>query len=105
MSKYGNRKTVVDGISFDSKREAARWQQLKMLERGGLISNLQRQVKYELVPRQARERSVDYYADFVYTDNSNNQQVVEDVKGVRTSTYVIKRKLMLWVHGIRVVEV
>lgn len=105
MSKYGNRRTVVDGISFDSKREAARWQQLKMLERGGLISNLQRQVKYELVPRQVRERSVDYYADFVYTDNSNNQQVVEDVKGVRTSTYVIKRKLMQWVHGIRIVEV
>lgn len=103
--KYNNRKTVVDGITFDSKREAARWQQLKLMERGGLIEGLERQVKYELVPRQVRERSVDYYADFVYTDNSNNQQVVEDVKGVRTSTYVIKRKLMLWVHGIRVVEV
>lgn len=106
MSKYGNRKTVLDGITFDSKREATRWQQLKLLERGGLISGLERQVKYELIPKQAGERAVSYYADFVYTDKQTGLTVVEDVKGYRKQpVWVLKRKLMLWRHDIRIVEV
>ena len=105
MSKFGNRKTVIDGIAFDSKREAARWQQLKLLERGGLITDLQRQVKFELIPKQVGERPAHYIADFVYTEVQNGLRVVEDTKGYRTREYVLKRKLMLWVHDIRVVEV
>lgn len=103
-AKYGNTKVEVDGMPFDSKREAARWQELRLLERAGEISDLRRQVRYELVPKLPGERPVDYIADFVYRDKNGNE-VVEDVKGVRTPAYVIKRKLMLWRHGIRIREV
>lgn len=103
-AKYGNTKVNVDGKHFDSKREAARWQELRLLERAGEISDLRRQVRYELVPKMSGERPVDYIADFVYRDKNGNE-VVEDVKGVRTPVYIIKRKLMLWRHGIRIREV
>lgn len=103
-TKYGNTKVEVDGVPFDSKREAARWRELRLLERAGEISDLRRQVRYELVPKLPGERPVDYIADFVYRDKDGNE-VVEDVKGVRTPVYVIKRKLMLWRHGIRIMEV
>ena len=103
-TKYGNAKVDVDGMRFDSKREAARWRELQLLERAGEISDLRRQVRYELVPKLPGERPVDYIADFVYRDKDGNE-VVEDVKGVRTPVYVIKRKLMLWRHGIRIREV
>ena len=103
-AKYGNTKVEIDGVPFDSKREAARWRELRLLERAGEISDLRRQVRYELVPKLPGERPVDYIADFVYRDSGGNE-VVEDVKGVRTPAYVIKRKLMLWRHGIRIREV
>lgn len=119
-SKYHARKTIIDGIKFDSEREAARWYELRLLERAGAVSGLQRQVKFVLIPAQREpdtigkrggvkagkliEREVAYIADFVYTDASG-RTVVEDAKGVRTKEYTIKRKLMLWVHGIRVQEV
>ena len=103
-AKYGNTKVEIDGMPFDSKREAARWRELRLLERAGEISDLRRQVRYELVPKMPGERPVDYIADFVYRDKDGNE-VVEDVKGVRTPVYVIKRKLMLWRHGIRIREV
>lgn len=103
-AKYGNTKVEIDGMPFDSKREAARWRELRLLERAGEISDLRRQVRYELVPKLPGERPVDYIADFVYRDKDGNE-VVEDVKGVRTPVYVIKRKLMLWRHGIRIREV
>lgn len=103
-AKYGNTKVAIDGMPFDSKREAARWQELRLLERAGEISDLRRQVRYELVPKLPGERPVDYIADFVYRDKNGNE-VVEDAKGVRTQAYVIKRKLMLWRHGIRIREV
>ena len=106
MNKYNAKKTYVDGIAFDSKKEAKRYQELKLLERGGVISDLDCQVKFELIPKQEGERAVSYYADFVYTEAQNGLRVVEDVKGYRQQpVWVIKRKLMLWVHGIRVVEV
>ena len=104
MTKYNNRKVNVDGITFDSVREAHRYKQLAMLARAGQIQDLRVQVKYLLVPKQQGERAVDYYADFVYIDE-DGQEVVEDVKGKRTPVYIIKRKLMLWVHGIKVREV
>ena len=103
MNKYGNKRVVVDGIRFDSKREAARWQELKLLERAGEIKGLERQVEYELIPKQPGERAVKYIADFRYIDH-DGKTVVEDTKGVKTPVYILKRKLLLWVHGIRVVE-
>lgn len=113
--KYGNRKTVVNGIRFDSRKEADRWQQLLLLERAGKLSDLQRQVKFELIPAQringkCVERAVSYIADFVYRDE-HGRMVVEDVKGYRDpqnagyAKFVLKRKLMLWVHKIRVKEI
>ena len=108
MAKYRNSKTVVDGMTFDSKKEALRYRELRLLERAGKISGLQCQVKFELLPAQRQggkvvERPVRYIADFVYTENGT--QVVEDAKGVRTMDFIIKRKLMLYKHGIRVREV
>lgn len=102
--KYKNTKTVVDGITFDSKREANRYSELKLLHRSCEISNLQLQVQFELIPKQDGERAVKYYADFVYLDK-NGKQVVEDTKGTRTKDYIIKRKMMLFFHGIKIVEV
>lgn len=107
-NKYGNKKWELDGQTFDSQREARRYQELRWLLRMGLISDLRRQVPYELLPSQKRggkvvERPVKYIADFVYTENG--EEVVEDAKGMRTKEYVIKRKLMLWQYGIQIREV
>ena len=104
MAKYNNTKIRVDGRLFDSKAEAARWQELQMLERAGEITELERQVEYELIPKQKGERAVKYIADFRYVDHEG-KTVVEDTKGVKTPVWIIKRKLMLRVHGIRVREV
>ena len=104
MAKYNNTKIRVDGRLFDSKAEAARWQELQLLERAGEIKELERQVEYELIPKQKGERAVKYIADFRYIDQEG-KTVVEDTKGVRTPVYILKRKLMLRVHGIRVREV
>lgn len=119
-NKYANTKIVIDGISFDSKREASRYQELKLLEKSGEITDMQRQVKYVLIPTQRApstvtkrgkekpgkllERECAYVADFVYKDKDGNI-VVEDTKGVRTPDYVIKRKLMLYIHHIQIVEI
>ena len=108
--KYGNRKTVIDGHTFDSKREAARYGVLKLLERTGTITDLELQPRFELIPKQRRddgrpERACEYVADFRYTDARTGQQVIEDAKGMRTRDYIIKRKLLLQVHGISVREV
>ena len=103
-SKYGNIKTTTsDGITHDSIKEANRWCELKLLERAGKIQHLQRQVKYALIPKQEGERAVEYIADFVY--HEDGKLVVEDVKGKKTKDYIIKRKLMLWVHGIKIKEI
>ena len=109
MSKYRSRKATLDGQTFDSRREAHRYAELKLMERAGLISDLQTQVKFELIPKQRKpsggvERAVTYKADFVYT-NAKGIKVVEDTKGVSTQQYIIRRKLMLWVHGIEVIEI
>lgn len=124
-SKYYNIKTrALDGTVFDSHKEARRWDELLLLQRAGKISDLQRQVKYELIPAQYQtyerygkkgqrlkdgvrllEKKVCYVADFVYTNAETGENVVEDSKGVRTKDYILKRKLMLAVHGIRIKEV
>lgn len=104
-NKYGAKKITdpATGFVFDSKAEFIRWCELRILGRAGQISDLQRQVKYELIPKQKGERACTYVADFVYIDSDGNT-VVEDTKGVRTDAYRIKRKLMLWVHGIKIKE-
>lgn len=125
MSKYHNRKVTVDGITFDSVKEANRYKELKVLERAGLVHDLQLQVKFKLIPAQREwtdettasgkpkkgkilEHECSYVADFVYK-NRYGLQVVEDVKGYKKgeayALFAIKRKLMLWIHGIRVKEV
>ncbi len=108
--KYGNRKVVLDGHAFDSKREAGRYGELKLLERAGQITGLELQPRFELIPKQRRddgkpERACEYVADFQYTDTATGQNVIEDAKGMRTRDYIMKRKLMLQVHGISVKEV
>ncbi|WP_426345188.1 DUF1064 domain-containing protein [Alcaligenes sp. HNGD-HTN06] len=108
--KYGNRKVVIDGITFDSEREGTRYQKLKLLERAGQITDLELQPRFVLIPKQRRsdgkaERSCEYVADFRYTDTATGQTVIEDAKGMRTRDYIMKRKLMLQVHGISVREV
>lgn len=103
-NKYGARRvTSPDGQVFDSVKEYHRWCELRLLERAKRISDLQRQVKYELIPKQDGERACTYVADFVYID-SDGRTVVEDTKGMRTDAYRIKKKLMLWVHGIKIKE-
>ena len=108
MSKYGNRKTTMFGITFDSKREAQVYLVLRDQEKKGLISDLRLQVPFELIPKQkiGREtlRAVSYIADFTYR-NSDGQLVVVDAKGCRTDVYKLKKKLMAKVHGILIHEV
>lgn len=120
-SKYGAQKTVVDGITFDSRKEARRYRELVTLQDAGLISDLKRQFRFLLIPAQREpdtvgkrggkirgkviEREVVYVADFVYMDVQTGETVVEDVKGMRTDTYILKRKLLLYTHGIRIREV
>ena len=102
-NKYGAKKVnTPDGV-FDSQREHQRWGVLKLLERAGRISDLKRQVSYELIPKQGTMRACSYVADFVYKDADGNT-VVEDCKGFRTDAYKIKKKLMLYVYGIRIKE-
>lgn len=124
-NKYGAKK-IIDpetGCVFDSKKEYRRWQELRFMEKAGQITKLQRQVKFVLIPAQYEryeryssktgkrlkdgmrclEKEVSYIADFCY--EQAGKPVVEDTKGFRTADYIIKRKLMLQVHGIKIQEV
>lgn len=110
-SKFGNQKITIDGIERDSLTESNRLEQLKILQRAGAIKNLKYQVKYELIPKQQgeyrNERAVNYIADFVYDvvmPDGSLREVVEDSKGHKTKDYIIKRKLMLYIHGISIKE-
>lgn len=108
-SKYHSQKITVSGRSFDSIKEANRYSELVLAQRSGEISELKCQVTYVLIPSQKGEngktieKPVKYIADFVYVDK-NGSTVVEDTKGVRTADYIIKRKLMLYIHKIRIKE-
>lgn len=126
-SKYYNVKTkTTDGQVFDSMKEARRWEQLLLLQKAGKINQLQRQVPFELLPNQYEtveryskrgerlkdgtklvERKVNYVADFTYIDADTGNLTVEDTKtkGTRTKDFIIKRKLMYAIHGIKVKEV
>lgn len=104
--KYRNIKTEIDGIRFDSRKEAKRYAELKLLVKAGQIQDLRLQVDYQVVEpvtiNGKRERAIVYRADFVYLENG--KPVCEDVKGVRTDVYRIKRRLMKLVHGIEIRE-
>lgn len=110
VNKYGNRRTRVFGADFDSKHEAERYMELRSMEKAGKIQGLETQVPFQLLPAQFRdgkcvERAVRYVADFVYWQGPDF--VVEDAKSpaTRTPEYIIKRKLMLYIHGISIKEV
>ena len=122
INKYHNKATIVDGISFMSRKEARRYQELLLLQRAGVIQNLRMQERFVLIPSQYEtferygakgqrlkdgtrllEKECVYIADFVYMENG--ELVVEDTKGFKTKDYIIKRKLMLYTHGIRIKEV
>lgn len=131
MNKYGNKyyniKTkTTDGLVFDSYKEARRWEQLLLLQKAGEITELRRQVSYELIPAQYEtyerysesgkrlkdgvrlvERKAEYVADFVYHDVKTGELIVEDTKSPATKTkeYILKRKLMRLIHGIKIREV
>ena len=120
-AKYGNNKIAIGDKTFDSMKEYHRYLDLLLLEKAGEIEDLRRQVKFVLVPAQREpdtigkrggvkkgkllEREVAYFADFVYQDLKTGELVVEDTKGIRTTEYIIKRKLMLYVHHIKIHEI
>ena len=122
-NKYHNRKITADGQVFDSQKEYNRFRELQLMVRAGAIHDLFRQVRFELIPAQYEryerysektgkriadgtrcvEKAVKYVADFVYWEG--DYMVVEDVKGIRTDVYILKRKLMLERHGVKIREV
>lgn len=105
INKYKNIKTCVNNIKFASIKEAERYNILNLLERSGKISNLELQKKYILIPKQKGYRECAYYADFVYILNRTGKLIVEDVKGVKTEVYKIKKKLMKYIYNIDISEV
>lgn len=126
-NKYNASKVTIDGQTFASRKEADRYYQLKLLEKSGAIKDLTTQVKFVLIPAQREpettgkrggvkpgkiiERELSYIADFCYTDVETGRMIVEDVKGYRATDaaayrlFTVKRKLMLYLLGIRVKEV
>ena len=101
-SKYHSKKIIVDGIEFDSKKEANRYYELKLLEKQGYIKDLRLQHKFELQPGFKKNgktyRPITYIADFVYLDLRTNKNIVEDVKGFKTDIYKLKQKLFEYVY-------
>lgn len=99
MSKYNAKKVIVDGITFDSKKESKRYLELKQMQENGEIHDLQLQVPFELIPsfeividgKKRKRRKMQYIADFVYC--IGNVRIVEDVKGRKTEVYKIKKKI------------
>jgi hypothetical protein len=103
MSKYHNRKTEVDGYLFDSMAEARRYKELKLLELSGRIRSLELQPRYPLVINKSDVGT--YIGDFLYLDCETGQKVLEDVKGIRTTVYRLKKRLIKAIYGIDIVEV
>ena len=103
--KYGAKPTEADGIRFDSKAEARRYYELKLMEKAGLIVNLELQPRFDFVVNGQKLPRTFYKADFRYLDVETNEVVVEDVKGMITPIYSLKKKLMKACHGIEIKEV
>ena len=106
-SKYRSIKATVDGITFDSKKEAKRYQELKLLQRANKIENLRLQVPYVLIDKSKYGRQIKYIADFVYYDKELKQEVVEDTKSEATKTpvYRLKKRLLVERYGIEIKEI
>lgn len=110
-SKYLNKRTKLDGINFDSEKEAGRYADLMTMQKAGIISNLERQKPFELQPafydsKGIKHQPIRYVADFVYTDEQG-KQVIEDVKSEGTrknQLYRMKKKMMLY-HGWEIKEI
>ena len=102
MAKYHNKKIVIDNITFDSKLETKRYTELKLLQRNGLIKDLQLQPSYELIPTFKKNkktyRKACYIADFSYYDTELNKTIVEDTKGFKTDVYLLKKKLFEYIY-------
>lgn len=103
MNKYKNNKVEIDGIVFDSQKEALRYRDLKLMERAGLIVDLQLQVPFVLYHKNQYGRDVKYVADFVYQEKG--QMIVEDVKGYKTDVYKLKKRMMAEELGIVIREI
>ena len=121
-SKYHNTKITRNGITFDSRKEADFYSTLLYREKANEVCDIERQVTFELIPNQYEteiielksgktkerkklvERAIKYIVDFIYFDKLLNQKVYVDVKGLRTKDYIIKRKLMLYMTGIKIEE-
>ena len=100
-SKYGNKKTVLGNVVYDSQKEANRAFELALLVKNGVIKNLERQKRFEIVPKTETERAVFYVADFCYLEIKTNKLICEDVKSDATrkdKAYIIKRKLFKYLY-------
>lgn len=101
-NKYKNKKVIVNGKVFDSKKEAKRYLELIQLEQAGLIKDLETQKKFLLLDTFKKNgktyKQISYYADFVYFDVYSKKTIVEDVKGVKTEVYKIKKKLFEFIY-------
>lgn len=102
-NKYRNKKVIYDGLKFDSKKEAKRWNELKLLEKANEITELERQKRFELQPSYTNNlgehiRAITYIADFFYYDKKKGIYIVEDVKGIKTDVYRLKKKLFEYVY-------
>lgn len=110
MTKYKAVRTTVDGKTFASKKEAARYQELRLLEKAGKIDNLQTQVRYTLIPKDEMGRAIEYRADFGYYELGAGAcpdlwyWVVEDCKGYRTDVYKLKRRMLFKEMGLVIRE-
>jgi len=115
VSKYRAKKTVIDGITFDSKKEATRYWQLKQLEKAGRVTDLELQPRFEIDVRRLDDPLGDTYhigfykADFKYKETEshppyNKVEVIEDAKGMRTPIYKLKKRLVEALYGIEVKE-
>lgn len=119
-TKYGAKKVTVNGQKFDSKKEADRYYALRLLEKGGIISDLKRQVHFQLTPTVRAPDTVgprggrkpgkvilpasEYVADFCYIDTRTGKFIVEDVKGFKTPEYMLKKKFLYHLRGILIYE-
>lgn len=108
MSKYRNKRTVIGGVAFDSKKEAERYVELKLLEKSGIICELKLQPRYELIPaytlNNKKVRKVEYVADFEYAEKGKGV-VIEDVKGMKTEVYKLKKKLFEYIYKKEITEI
>jgi len=108
--KYHNKKTENNGITFDSKKESRRYNDLKMLEKAHIIKDLELQKVFELQPKFVNRtgqhiRAITYIADFYYYDNEKQEWIVEDTKGFRTEVYKIKKKLFEYKYNLTIKEI